>query len=499
MIAFFKASGCAAVLAMLWAGQAGAQVSDQADIRALREQIAAQQEQIFKIQAALNAQRELLDRLAAGSTAAPATQAPSGKETVSLAEVTKTASNTAKNLGGFRFSGDFRYRFDSQLRSGNDIAGPLQNVRSRYRFRFNINKELDPRFSFHVQLSTAPFTNAITNDQDMGATVAKHPLSISEAWVDYHPNARFTMRGGRIEEVFADHMRFLWDDDVRFNGFQQTLKLALGANALGFKSLELRAGEYILSNPAVYILAPTSPYVAAGYEPGQKVRNANLFHPGFVLKGDAGTRWGQQFVGSIELYRNANQIQLASTAAGAAAVVSPAIGIALPGPMGGAGNATTSPGGAIYSAPHFQIAHLGYRLERKGLKLGNREMPAFVDFQASRNVGTSRLRNAFMASVNFGATRNPGDMRFLYQFAIKDANSMISQFTDDDLGTGTGVNVRVHAFRFDVALTRFLAFENLLFVQDPCSGNDPANRIFVPLPRGANTTYRYLAQLAFSF
>ena len=29
-----------------------------------------------------------------------------------------------------------------------------------------------------------------------------------------------------MEEVFADTMRFLWDDDVRFNGFQQIAKLA---------------------------------------------------------------------------------------------------------------------------------------------------------------------------------------------------------------------------------------------------------------------------------
>jgi hypothetical protein len=505
-----KISVCAVALAMLCAGQMSAQVSEQTDIRALREQIAVQQDQISKLQAALNGQREILERLAGGSAAkpagdtvraavAPAPQADGGQNTATLAEVAKSTSNTARNLGGFHFSGDFRYRLDSQVRSGNDIAGPLQNVRSRYRFRFNIDKEIDPRFSFHVQLSTAPFTNAITNDQDMGGVTAKHPISISEAFVDYHPNSKFSVRGGRMEEVFADNMRFLWDDDVRFNGFQQVVKLPFGANALGFKSLELRAGEYILSNPAVYSLAPNSPYIAAGYQPGQKVRDANLFHPGFVLKGDAGSRWSQQIFGSMQLYRNANQIQLASTTAGAPLVVSPTIGISLPSALGGSGNATTTPGGAMYSASHFQIAHFGYRLERKGVKVGNREMPAYVDFQASRNVGTGRLRDAFIASANLGATRNPGDVRFLYQYAVKDANSMISQFTDDDLGTGTGVNIRVHALRFDLALTRFLVFQNLLFVQDPRTGNDPANHIFVPLQRGANTTYRYLGQLAFTF
>ena len=72
-------------------------------------------------------------------------------------------------------------------------------------------------------------------------------------------------------------------------------------------------------------------------------------------------------------------------------------------------------------------------------------------------------------------------MRPLYQFAIKDANSMISQFTDDDLGTGTGVNIAVHALRFDLGLTRFLQWQNLLFLQHERRASNPAGQFFVPL------------------
>ncbi len=157
-------------------------------------------------------------------------------------------------MSGFQFSGDFRLRLDAQLRSGNAVAPPLQNVRSRYRLRLNVDKDLDPRFRFHVQLSTGALNNPITNDQDMAGMAAKHPFSISEAYVDFHPNSKVSLRGGRMEEIFADSMRFLWDDDVRFNGFNQTVKLPLAANPLGLTSVEFRAGEYILSNPAVYVL-----------------------------------------------------------------------------------------------------------------------------------------------------------------------------------------------------------------------------------------------------
>ncbi len=433
------------------------------------------------------------------SAVPPVTRSEVQEYTTKVEELGKKMDGALKNLGGFKFSGDFRYRADAQLRSGNSIAAPLQNVRSRYRLRVNLDKELDPRFKFHVQLSTGPINNALTNDQDFAATTVKQPFSLAEAFVDFHPNKNFSIRGGRMEEVFADGMRFLWDDDVRFNGFQQIATIPVAANPLGIKSFELRGGEYFLSNPNVVILSATSPLVSAGFKPGTKVRDANLFHPGLVVKGDLGTGWSHQFTGDIQIYRNQNQIQLASLASGFPILVSNGVGLALSGPITGTGNATTTSGGAIYNAPNFQIARLVYRLEHKGWKLGKREMPAYLDFQASRNVGTSKLRDGVLASANLGAVKGFGDVRFLYQFAIKDANSLISQFTDDDLGTGTGVNIQVHAVRFDLGLTRFLQWQNLLFMQDERRPSNPAAQFFVPLQRGANTTYRYLGQLAFSF
>jgi hypothetical protein len=413
--------------------------------------------------------------------------------------VQSVAPVEARSVNGFQVSGDFRLRLDAQLRSGNDSAPPLQNVRSRYRLRLNLDKEIDPRFRFHMQLSTGPLNNPITNDQDMAGLAVKHPFSIAEAYVDYRPNSRVTLRAGRTEEIFADNMRFLWDDDVRLNGFHQTVRLPLASNALGFTSFELRAGEYMLSNPAVYVLPASSPYINAGYQQGQKVRSSNLFHPGVVLRGGIGGNWSQQFTGSVQLYRNPDQIQLASTAGGFPVLISSTIGLALSGAPGGTGNATLTQGGAMFAAPDYQISHLGYRLERKSVRLAGKEVPAWLDFQVARNHGASRLRDAFMVSANLGAVRQRGDLRGLYQFAVKDANSMISQFTDDDLGTGSGVNIAVHAFRVDLGLTRFLQWQNLVFFQQQRRAGNASEQFFVPLARGANQTVRYLGQLAFSF
>jgi len=459
------------------------------ELATLRNLVQAQQKQIEELRAAVQ------------PTVTPVTVTPyiqaQTPATPTQEELTKRVDTLSTNLGGFKFTGDFRLRMDMQARTGNSIAGPLQNIRGRYRVRVNVDKDIDPKFRFHLQLSTGPYNNQITNDQDFAAMAVKQAFSIAEAYVDYRPNSRISLRGGRMEEVFADNMRFLWDDDVRLNGFQQIASIPLRRKA--FKTIEFRSGEYILSNPNVPILASTSPFVAAGYQPGKKVRDANLFHPGFIISGDLGTRWIHQTTADIQLYRNQNQILLATTAAGFPVVINNSVGFSLSGPIPTVGNATTTPGGAIYTAGHYQVARLAYRISNRGIKLGKREMPLFFDFQALRNVGTDQLRDAMMASFNFGAVRQFLDTRFLYQYSIKDANSIIAQFTDDDLGTGSTTNIAVHALRFDLGLTRSLQWQNLFFIQNARRANNPADQFFVPVQKGANTTYRYLGQLAFTF
>ena len=123
----------------------------------------------------------------------------------------------------------------------------------------------------------------------------------------------------------------------------------------------------------------------------------------------------------------------------------------------------------------------------------------FIDVQASRNFGTSFLRNAWTATFNAGEIKKAGDIRFLYLYTVKDANSMISQFTDDHVGTLSGVNIRTHAIRFDVGLARFLQWQNILYIQDEISPNDPARHFYVPIQRGAATQFRFESSLFANF
>ena len=218
---------------------------------------------------------------AAASSPAPQTQA------TPLEDRVKKLEDKVLAIGPFRFSGDFRLRFDGIFRRA-DATPPTgfaalthqQNARIRYRLRLNFDTDIDPKISFHGQLATGPVNNALTMDQDFGATAARHPFFISEAWIDFHPNKATQLQAGRLQEIFADNSRFLFDDDIRFNGFNEKYTVAFKRNALKISNLELRAGQYILSNPNVAIVTAGSPLAQAGAILGSTGRGSRAPRPG---------------------------------------------------------------------------------------------------------------------------------------------------------------------------------------------------------------------------
>jgi len=422
----------------------------------------------------------------------------------------KTVDATVANLAGFRFSGDFRMRFDSTDRSSNSVAGPAQNSRGNYRMRFNVDKVLNDQFNFHFQLGSGTANNPLTYNTDFGGFAARGPVFIGEAWASYHPSSNVDLLGGRVPELFADDSRFLFKEDIRFDGFQENFKIPVGSNPLGVTRVELRGGQYILTNPNIPVLpsakncASATPsancvYLNAGYLPGQRVGDADLFHEGFAIYADIKPGWHHQFGSDLQWYRNPDQIALAATAAGAPVVIGAQFGTSSILPIPGTGTATTTAGGAMFNAANFQVAHLKYRLGYDGWKVKDHELPAYIEFHAARNVGTGFMNNAWEGLVNFGSTRKAGDVRLLYGYAAKEANSMISEVTDDYMGTTTGVNMRTHEIRVDVGLNRSLVWQNLFFIQNEISGNNPKRNFFVPVQAGAATGYRFQSQLQFSF
>src|SRR6266567_3961451 len=489
-------------------------------LRNLEEEVRQQKPILRELRDIIADQRRLIEGLAAQANdgkaansdyvavkATAVSDTPSQAQTSPLEDRVKKLEGKVLAIGPFRFSGDFRLRFDGILRKAEPAppAGfaPLthqQNARMRYRLRFNFDTDIDSRVSFHGQLATGPINNALTMDQDFGETTTRHPFFISEAWIDFHPNKATQLQGGRLQEIFADNSRFLFDDDIRFNGFNEKYVVSFKNNGLKISNLELRAGQYILSNPNVAIVAAGSPLAQAGAVIGSTGRSSNLFHQGVLINQKFNDRWSSQLGGDLQLYRNPNQIQLASTANGVALIVQNGLGITLSGPVTGTGNATTTSGGAIYTARNFQIARLTYRLNWAGFKSRNHVYPVVFNFQAARNVGIGlKERDAMLASFQIGKVTNRGDMAFLYVFSSKGANSMISQVTDDDLGTNSGVNIRTNHFRFDYGLAKKVTLQSLFYIQRELRNSGDFPNFFVPLNAFTPRQYRLQEQIVFSF
>lgn len=493
----------AAALMFLSAGAGWAQTSGAEDLNRQIEQqgkqIAELQQRLARLEGALlggghEVRASLEPSAGVVPVSAPAFEAQPRTgivpvQTALAAPAARIQAQAPPQIAGFRFGGDFRFRFDAAVRKPSSQSSGLQNIRQRYRFRLNIDRDIAPDLNFHGQLATGAVNNGITFDQDFAGGVTRHPFFISEAFIEYRPVAGVSLRGGKLEEVFADNSRFLLDDDVRFNGFNERWKVG---------KVELRAGQYFFVNPNTYSVPATSPLTLAGVEPGTIARAATLFHQGITIDKALSERWRSQFVADIQLYRNPNLLALTSNANGVPVTLSPAIGLTLSGPAPGTGNATTSATNAILTARHYQVVHAAYKLDANALA-GNPRLPLNWSVQVSRNVGTSQLRDAIMTTMSVGRTQEKGEMRGLYSFAIKDANSMISQLTDDDLGTGVGTNIAVHHFRFDYVLRRGVVFQNLVFRQTERRPSNPEDSFFVPLGRGTPTSWRYQGQLLISF
>src|SRR5215216_3546726 len=486
-------------------------------VRLLESEIERQNSKLDQLQKSLLEQQQTIQALLEKLTGQPAATPVSAKEAEAPVAISAEPQQTptveqrltklegqALKIGPVRVSGDFRVRFDGIFRSATRPPDPplehVQNARARYRLRLNFDTDIHPNLSFHGQLATGPLNNPLSTNQDFTSITVRAPFSLSEAWIEYRPTKSLQLQGGRVLDIFADNSRFLFDDDIRFNGFNEKYVASFKPNDAYLSSLEFRAGQYILSTPNVAVIAPNSPLARAGDIVGTAGRSANLFHQGLLINQTFNKKWNSQLGGDIQLYRHPNHIQLGSTTDGLVLLVQPGLGIALSGPLPGTGTATTTPGGAMYTAPGFQVARLTYRLNYGGFTRGDHAFPVTFNVQVARNVATGlNERDAMLAALQVGRITKRGDTAFQYVFAIKGANSMISQVTDDDLGTGTGVNIRTNHFRFEYGISKKVTLQSLFFIQNSLRRSGQFPNFFVPLGDFAPTTYRLQQQIVFAF
>lgn len=346
------------------------------------------------------------------------------------------ADSDSRALGKLRLSGDFRLRLDgifrpsyNPVRSDQAALEHVQHLNGSYRFRLNLDTDVHRLVSFHAQLTTGAANNPLSLDQEFSGIAVRHPFQVNEAWVNFHPADWAVFHAGRVQNVFADYNPlYLLDEDVRFNGFNQRFTKDFSTRS-SLPRIEFRSGQYIFTNPKIALVTERN-LGPAGARLGSIGRSSQLFQQGFTVEYGKSPEPSHTLGADIQLYRNPNQIQFASTPAGVPILVQNALGFPLSGPLPGIGNATATPGGAIYTAPHYQVARLFYRFEYDRLKTRRQSYPITLNLQVSRNVGTgAQQRDGMVASLRIGEVDDSWDHLFQYLFAIKGANSMISQLT----------------------------------------------------------------------
>ena len=503
---------------------ASAQTKANSNVEELRALLASQQKQIEELRSALEEQKKAVEKLTAAqnadsrfalpnaqklgevATTSPvlppgpsAVAAPSatGAPDVDINVLAKKVDHLSALLGGIKLGGDLRLRFDSTTRSANAVAGAAQNVRERYRFRLSAEKTFyakddSPFVILHATLATGPINNALTMDNDFAASAQRGFISLWEAWGQMNLGKHVSFRAGRVNEPFEDGSQFLIDPDLRFDGANETFHFGKKNAFFDFK-----AGQFVLSNPNVQVLTASNAYATAGFPVGKKVPATAMFDQGFVVGG--GTKdWSQNLAVGIQLYTNPNTIALYSTSAGTS-LINGVTGITLSGPLSGTGSATTTAGGPIFNAKDYTIFHLDYKTTFSKPKLGSQAFPVSLEGHFAHNMGTGLEANAWAGGIKLGQTKKLGEIAVGYMYFHKEANSLVSEYTDDDLGTVGGTNVGAHQFIFDVGLTKFMVWQNRVYVMDPLVNSNPAINFFVPFQAGMNNTLRVQSQFLFTF
>ncbi|HKY45040.1 MAG TPA: putative porin, partial [Pyrinomonadaceae bacterium] len=294
-------------------------------VRVLENELERQNSKLDQLQKTLEEQqltiKALLEKLSAQPSATvvvketepppPANaSAPAEPQKPTIEQRLENVEKQAMKIGPVRVSGDFRLRWDGIFRSATEPPDPpldhVQNSRGRYRFRLNFDTDIHPNLSFHAQLATGPPNNPVSTNQDFTSITARPPFSLSEVWVEYRPTKSIQLQGGRVPSVFADNSRFLFDDDIRFHGFNERYVANFKEKAAYFSSLEFRAGQYIFSSPNVAVIAPNSPLARAGDIVGTTGRSATLFHQGFLANQTFNKRWNNQLGADIQIYNHPN-------------------------------------------------------------------------------------------------------------------------------------------------------------------------------------------------
>ena len=215
-----------------------------ADIHALKDALAAQQQQIQALQAQLRSREK--DQLPQTSqspalSAAPpaAAEAPQPGATVAanLQDTTADKNNQhagssderirnlerqIKGIGPLSFSGDIRLRGEPFLGGPTDRS--LQRIRGRVRARFNVTADLGEQFRAGITLVSGDVNDPTSTNANLTGFYTRKAFALDQAFVEFKPKQfkPLTLVGGKFRYPWYN-TELTWDKDLNPEGAAETL------------------------------------------------------------------------------------------------------------------------------------------------------------------------------------------------------------------------------------------------------------------------------------
>jgi len=219
-------------------GTANAAPVTAADIQALRDALAAQQQQIQQLQREL-AQRDQAQQ--ASPQAAPQAAAEAPRETLQSAASPQQSQVSAqlveagssdqrirnlerqiKGLGPISFSGDVRLRGEPFF--GGPTDGSLDRMRGRVRVRFNAVADLGSQFRTGFTLASGDINDPVSTNQTLTGFYTRKAIALDQAFVQFTPKQfkPLTLTGGKFSYPWYN-TELTWDKDLNPEGAAQTV------------------------------------------------------------------------------------------------------------------------------------------------------------------------------------------------------------------------------------------------------------------------------------
>jgi hypothetical protein len=504
------------------------------DVRALRDALAAQQQQIQQLREEmqqrdqqLRAAQQRLDQATTTATEAQSkavaaeTAANEQKESFSKlstdvkdiqGNMTTTALSAQEDqkrmsaleglVNRFRFSGDLRVRAEQFFQSFDGCGGACNpRFRERVRLRFGVEGKAGEDVTGGFFLASGIVTDPTSTNQTLTDFFERKPIAIDRAWITYNPSAAkfLSLTGGKFAYTWIRSTQVL-DNDLNPEGFSEKLSFNVNSSILKnvtFTGMQLLFNE--VNRPAGAATCINGICSNAG-----NITGGDSFAAGgqAAVRLQLTKRWSMTPSYSILNWHN-NDVLLNASAGQLAATAG---GIFAPNGMTNA-TVTTTVGTTTVRSFYSQFLYSDIILDNSfttGIaklptwrvvleyldNLNAQDHPLLTNGTVATDLG--KQSHLYKVETILGSTKNKGDFQLSYGFWRQEQDSVIASFTESDQRAPT--NILQHSFGVQYKLRANTVLAYTGWIGRTLNGN-LQNRVLLA-PAGS-TTESYLKRMQF--